>query len=136
MRTVMIALAVLAAGCSSSQPVAEQSSSDTMLTASTPPSRKVGIPYGVPADPNAAYSLVGVRSADDGNIIAMTRRIGPSGVSFSRREIDCRRQRARYIGEGDTYREAERAAANPGEMASSIEGSSTHAAVQVACAAR
>lgn len=92
-----------------------------------------GIPYSVPADPNASYTLLSVEPGNDGKIIAMTRRTGPSGTSYSRREIDCGAQLARYVGEGETREEAEKAAPNPGDMAPLVEGASTHAAVQVAC---
>ena len=135
MRSLIIGFSVCLASCSSSQPSPEQSpSSDVeMPAAPTPPADEAGTPYSAPADPNATYTLLGVKPGRGGNIIALTRRTGPSGTSYSNREIDCGEQLARYIGEGDTREEAERPAPNPGNMAMLVEGSSTWAAVQAAC---
>ena len=137
MRALVIGFMVLAAGCSSQPAETEQATSlDTMSTGSTPPADEGGTPYSAPADPNASYSLLSVTKGKGGNIIAMTRRTGSSGTSYSNREIDCGSQLARYLGEGDTREEAEKPAPNPGEMATLVEGSSTWAAVQAACAKR
>jgi len=136
MRGFIVGVFALLAGCSSNQPVAEQTA-DTgteMPSASAPATNEGGTPYTVPSDARASYVLLSVKPGDDGHIIAMTRRTGSSGISYSNREIDCAAQLARYIGEGDTREEAEKPSPNPGEMASLVEGSSTHAAVQVACA--
>jgi hypothetical protein len=135
MRALVIGFMVLAAGCSS-QPAETEQTTDELPVASTTPPSEGGTPYSAPADPNATYSLLSVTKGQGGNIIAMTRRTGSSGTSYSNREIDCGAQLARYIGEGDTREEAEKPSPNPGEMASLVEGSSTHAAVQAACANR
>lgn len=135
MRALAIGIFVLVAGCSSQEPLPEQTT-DEMPVASTPPPSEGGTPYSAPADPNATYSLLSLKPGEGGNIIAMTRRIGSSGTSYSNREIDCGSQLARYIGEGDTREEAEKPAPNPGEMATLVEGSSTWAAVQAACDGR
>lgn len=141
MRTLVIGFMVLVAGCSSQPAETEQTTSrdtppDTITTAVTPPAEEGGTPYSAPADPNASYSLLSVKPGKGGNIIAMTRRTGSSGTSYSNREIDCGSQLARYIGEGDTREEAEKPAPNIGDMATLVEGSSTWAAVQAACAKR
>lgn len=108
----------------------------SIATSPAAPSEEAGTPYSAPADPNATYSLLSVEPGKGGNIIAMTRRTGSSGTSYSNREIECGAQLARYIGEGDTREEAEQPSPNPGDMAPLVEGSSTHAAVQAACAKR
>lgn len=138
MRSMLIAALILVAGCSSNEPAGGQTADadSEMPSGSTPPANEGGTPYDVPADPNASYSLLSVKQGDGGKIIAMTRRTGSSGTSYSNREIDCGAQLARYIGEGDTREEAEKPSPNPGEMAGLVEGSSTHTAVQVACANR
>jgi hypothetical protein len=60
----------------------------------------------VPSDPGASYQLLEWRSLPNGHREAMSRREGPSGISFARREIDCEGMRFRYLGEGDTIEEA------------------------------
>jgi hypothetical protein len=138
MRALVIGLVVLVAGCSepSNEQVVNTRNDLSIATSPTAPSEEAGTPYSAPADPNATYSLLGVKPGKGGNIIAMTRRTGSSGTSYSNREIDCGAQLARYIGEGDTREEAEQPSPNPGDMAPLVEGSSTHAAVQAACAKR
>jgi len=138
MRALVIGLVVLVAGCSepSSEQVVNTGNDLSIATSPAAPSEEAGTPYSAPADPNATYSLLSVEPGKGGNIIAMTRRTGSSGTSYSNREIECGAQLARYIGEGDTREEAEQPSPNPGDMAPLVEGSSTHAAVQAACAKR
>ncbi len=137
MRPAIIGLMAFAAGCSQqpSETVSE-TPSDVAATAPSEELAETGTAYSAPGDPNATYSLLSVKPGKGGNIIAMTRRTGSSGVSYSNREIDCEAQLARYIGEGDSLDEAEKLSPNPGSMAPLVEGSSTHAAVQAACASR
>jgi len=135
MRALLVGLLVLVSGCSerSNEQVANTDNEASFTTSPAPPPEEEGTPYSAPADPNATYSLLSVKPVKGGNIIAMTRRVGSSGTSYSNREIDCGAQLARYIGEGDTREEAEKPSSNPGEMAALVEGSSSHAAVQAAC---
>jgi len=87
----------------------------------------------VPSDPRARYEAVSVDKRRDGLVEIITRRQGPSGTSFARREVDCRRRLFRYIGEGDTLEQAKRPAPNPGQMAALMEGSISWHVVQFAC---
>jgi hypothetical protein len=87
----------------------------------------------VPSDARARYEAVSVIKRRDGLVEIITRRDGPSGISFARREVDCRRQLFRYIGEGDTLEEAKRPAPNPGRMAVLVEGSISYYVVRFAC---
>ena len=132
----MVGLIVLTAGCSerSNEQIVNTDGDSSATTSPAAQVEEAGIPYSAAADPKATYRLLSVKPGEDGNIIAMTQRIGPSGTSYSNREINCRAQLARYIGEGDTREEAERPSSNPANMAPLLEGSSTHAAVQAACA--
>lgn len=58
----------------------------------------------VPSDPNANYYLL--ESIPVGNNLSIvTRRLGPSGESFSKREIDCKNTRFRYLGDGNSIEE-------------------------------
>jgi hypothetical protein len=69
-------------------------------------------PIPVPSDPRARYEAVSVDKRRDGLVEIITRRQGPSGTSFARREVDCRQRLFRYIGEGDTLEQAKRPAPN------------------------
>lgn len=85
----------------------------------------------VPSDPRASYRLLSWSRLPNGNRQATTRREGPSGISFARREIDCEAMTFRYLGEGDTLEEAQlnRASERMGEL---TEGSiSTYVATFV-----
>ena len=95
---------------------------------------KSGFAYTAPADPKATYNLISVEEKSSGVLVAVTQRKGPSGVSYSAREIDCELQTFRYVGDGDTLEEALTPMANLGDMSELVEGSSSHAAVQAACA--
>lgn len=96
-------------------------------------------PIPVPSDPRASYAALDIKLKPRGMVEVLTRRDGPSGISFALREIDCGRRSFRYIGEGDTREEAARASARsrPGNtMGPLTDGSiSTHLA-NFACAAR
>ena len=76
----------------------------------------------VPTDPGAAYTLLSYRKLNNGHVEAVTRRVGPSGQSFARREISCRNMTFRYTGEGDTLEELN-APYDRGRMGRLIEGS-------------
>ncbi|MBX3561102.1 MAG: hypothetical protein KF780_04745 [Sphingomonas sp.] len=90
-------------------------------------SETVTVPEGeavpVPSDPRASYRLVSWSRMENGNLEALTRRDGPSGTSFARREIDCDAMTFRYLGEGDTLAEAEADSPNLGEMSALLPGS-------------
>lgn len=133
MRWTFICPLIVMAGCSQTPNEQPAPQDDVLATANSMVQGEEGTPYTASADPTAAYSLLSVKPGEGGNIVAMTRRTGSSGTSYSNREIDCRGQLARYIGEGDTREEAERPSRNAGEMAPLVEGSSTWAAVQAAC---
>lgn len=60
----------------------------------------------VPSDSRASYHLLQWSKLPNGNREALTRRDGPSGTSYARREINCPSMQFRYLGEGDTLEEA------------------------------
>lgn len=95
-----------------------------------------GTRFKVPSDPKADYYLLDVTKGKGGNIIATTRREGPSGTSFARREIDCRGNKARYVGEGDTLAATKRAGYHVGEMGDLVDGSISDVASRFACSHR
>lgn len=58
----------------------------------------------VPSDTKASYYLTEVSSLG-GNLSIVTKRLGPIGQSFSKREIDCSANMFRYLGDGETLEE-------------------------------
>ncbi len=93
-----------------------------------------GTPIAVPSDPRAQYYLLSKSTMANGNLEVVTRRVGPSGESFARREVNCPSGTVRYIGEGDTQAEAEADAPNTGEMTAPIAESITGVITKFVCA--
>jgi hypothetical protein len=92
------------------------------------------IPYA--SDPNAKFEILSNKPLANGNIEVMTKRIGPSGTSFSRREISCSEYEYRYLGEGDTLEEAFIDGSNPGEMSALTGMSASSDVANEACKAK
>lgn len=61
-------------------------------------------PIFVPSDPKASYYLI-EKVPLGNNLSIVTKRAGPSGESFSKREIDCNQTKFRYLGDGRTIDE-------------------------------
>jgi hypothetical protein len=93
-------------------PAAVTGGEPALATRARPPSSRPE-PIAVPSDPRATYQLLEWRRMPNGHREAMTRRDGPSGITFARREIDCEGMRFRYLGEGDTVEEARLHSASP-----------------------
>ena len=55
----------------------------------------------VPTDTKASYELL-MKQNIKGNLLVVTKRVGPSGTSFAAREIDCQNGTFRYLSEGDS----------------------------------
>jgi TPR repeat protein len=69
----------------------------------------------VSADRKANYYLISKSSLKNGNLIVTSRREGPSGTGFSKREINCQDNSFRYLGDGSTLEEMN-ATYNVGQM--------------------
>lgn len=140
MRGCLLTITFVLSACSQAPEtvaVDNAADTDTMTTAASPdPSSDGGKPFDVPSDSKARYYLLNVEDGEAGRIIATSRREGPSGTSYARREIDCSARLFRYVGEGDTLAEAQQPAPNPGEMSGLVEGSISDEAVKFACANR
>ena len=95
-----------------------------------------GTPFKVASDSRARYFLLGVVPGKRGNIIATTRREGPSGITFARREINCSAQTYRYLGEGDNVKQTYRPNYSVGEMSDLDDGSISDVVVKFACSKR
>jgi len=88
-------------------------------------------PY--PSDPNARFRILSVKRLGNGNIEVLNRRDGPSGTSYSRREISCSAYTFRYLGEGDTLDQAKANGPNPGPMAPLTGTSASSDVADAAC---
>ena len=86
----------------------------------------------VPTDPRASYAILSVAKMANGNLEVVTRRKGPSGQSFSRREINCGRMSFRYTGDGDTLAEMKEPYSK-GAMGPLTEGSISTYVAKAAC---
>ena len=75
----------------------------------------------VPSDPKAKYYVLDINGTKE-NPILTTKRVGPSGTSYSKRLFDCRTRAMKYLGDGDTLEEMNRSKPDP-NMAPIIEGS-------------
>lgn len=89
-------------------------------------------PVPVPSDPRARYDAIWMTRKPNGLIEVLTRREGPSGVRFALREVDCRGNRFRYLGEGDTREQAEQRR-NRDQLTPLTEGSISTEVSQFAC---
>lgn len=83
--------------------------SDRMIPASPRPEEvrpaaegKLGQEIPAWSDPRASYTDEGSGILSNGNLWIVTRRSGPSGVTYSKREIDCASGNFRYLQEGES----------------------------------
>lgn len=86
----------------------------------------------VPSDPRAAYEALEIRRLPNGNREILTRRVGPLGTSYALREVDCRRNQFRYLGEGDTAEQARRRSSS-NVMGALVDGSISWHVSRFAC---
>ena len=87
----------------------------------------------VASDPRAQYWILSKTKMPNGHLEVLSRRVGPSGESYARREVDCDARTVRYIGEGDTLEEAKADAPNPGRMTEPVWESITGVITDRAC---
>ena len=93
--------------------------------------KKQGAEIAVWSDPKASYTDQGSGVLENGNLWLVTRREGPSGVSFSKREIDCASGTFRYMQEGDALESM--SDTNDDEMGALTEGSISTLVSDYAC---
>jgi hypothetical protein len=102
----------------------------------TLPATNEGFTVSAPSDPGASYRILKIDKMANGNLEVVSRRDGPSGTSFARREINCAGYSYRYLGEGDTREEAEADGANIGEMSALTGTSASSDVANAACTRR
>lgn len=88
----------------------------------------------VPTDASARYYLL-KRSGTSTRPILVTKRVGSSGTSYSRREFDCAAHTFRYLGDGDSIEEMN-ASTPDAEMSPLVDGSISDYIGRVACSGR
>jgi hypothetical protein len=117
---------------SSGSNLAEYEGMDDFGSTRLPPTNEgFRVPVGI--EPNVEYRILKIRRLRSGNLEVLSRRDGPSGTSFARREYNCDDMTFRYLGEGDTREDAEKDAPNRGSMADLIDGSSAFSIGAAAC---
>jgi hypothetical protein len=60
-----------------------------------------GTPFEVPSDPKGRYAALSIREIKWPVVEIVTQRIGPSGTSYARREVNCAALTFRYTGDAD-----------------------------------
>ncbi len=100
-------------------------------TAPSAPPGKLEPEIPVPSDPKARYFLI-KREGTSKKPILTTRRVGPSGNSFSKRVFDCRKHTFKYLGDGNTLAEMEKSKPEP-TMAELVDGSISDYVWRYAC---
>lgn len=85
----------------------------------------------VPSDSRAVYTVV-ERSKAGSKRTILTKRVGPSGTTYARREVDCVGETFRYLGEGDSVAEARRGKATD-QMGPLVHGSISYYVAREAC---
>ena len=99
----------------------------------TLPPTNEGFAIAAPSDPGASYRILNIDPIGSGNLEVLSRRDGPSGTSFARREIDCNSYTYRYLGEGDTREEAAIDGPNIGAMTELTGTSASSDVANAAC---
>lgn len=87
--------------------------------------------YKIPSDPKATYEVLEKTGKGKKRVIT-TKRTGPSGVSYSKREYDCELAKVRYIGTGDTLQEMQSSKPD-GKLTGIVDGSIASYIGGVAC---
>lgn len=89
------------------------------------------VPLSVPSDAKAKYFVL-----DKGSNGAMrtiiTKRVGPSGTSYSKRQYDCKAGTVKYLGTGDSLEAMSKSPPDP-KMAPIVQGSIAHYVGMEAC---
>lgn len=93
-------------------------------------------PIPVPSDSGATYTALQVTPKPGRRVEILSQRVGPSGTSFAWREVDCRKDQYRYLGEGETREAALRRKNPPLPMTALYEGSISWHVSRFACTTR
>ena len=131
--TTIIGLVLILSACGESEDATEMPQTEQVTE---PQTASVDNSIVYASDPNAHFEILSTKRLPNGNIEVLNKRIGPSGVSFSRREISCFKYTYRYLGEGVTLDDAMKNGANPGNMSALTGTSASSDIANAACAKR
>lgn len=92
---------------------------------------KIGQPFKIPSDGKAIYVVLEM-SGNGFLRTILTKRDGPSGASFAKREYNCKTSKVRYLGTGDTVEDARENRADP-NMSDIVDGSIASYIGAIAC---
>jgi hypothetical protein len=90
-----------------------------------------GTPLNVPSDAGAQYFVLEKAGTPDLRTI-VTKRVGSSGTTYSRREVNCAQRTVRYLGTGDTKEQMNAGPADPA-MGPIMPGSIADVVASEAC---
>ena len=88
-------------------------------------------PLKVPSDPKAKYYVLEKSGAGTDRVI-LTKRVGPSGTSYSRRLYNCSNSTFKYLADADTLEGLKKAKPDP-KMGPLVEGSISYYVGLEAC---
>lgn len=70
------------------------------------------VPLSIPTDAKANYTILEV-GGEWPNRTIVTKRVGPSGTSYSKRLYNCSNNTVKYLGSGDTHADMAKSKADP-----------------------
>ena len=126
-------VAPILAGCGSSEQEYENTEYNGTLTENVANEQSPSGPSIPVSSDGASYQLISSQKMSNGNLEVVTRRDGPSGRSFARREIDCEAMTFRYLGEGDTLDQAMEDVPQPGDLSEAMATSISGEVARFAC---
>jgi hypothetical protein len=91
----------------------------------------VETPLSVPSDPKARFFVL-EKGGKGAERTILTKRVGPSGTSYSRRLYNCSNSTVKYLGTGDTLDEMKKSKPDP-NMGPIVPGSIAFYVGQEAC---
>ena len=89
------------------------------------------VPISVPSDPKAQFFVLEKGGTGNDRTI-VTKRVGPSGTSYSKRLYNCKNSTVKYLGTGDTLAEMKSSKPEP-NMAPIVQGSIAYYVGREAC---
>jgi hypothetical protein len=78
-------------------------------------------PLAVPSDPKARFFVL-EKAGKGAERTIVTKRVGPSGTSYSRRLYNCSNSTVKYLGNGDTLEDMKKSRPDP-NMGPIVQGS-------------
>lgn len=103
----------------------------TALAIVAMPAIATEIPLQVPSDAKAQYFVL-ERGTQGNERKITTKRIGPSGTSYSQRLVNCSAGTAKYLGDGETL-EAMKTSKPDANMSPLVQGSIAYYVAEAAC---